>query len=111
MKIMKIINSLVGILILLSGCVATNPDAIMPKQKTNNYMEYSCLELEIKANEITSQSIELRKKLNDDSEYDNVMFAVGVLVAFPALFAIQGDDKDTTKIYSNIKGELFILIL
>lgn len=101
----KQIISLISI-VFLAGCNATHPDAIMPQQENNKYLSYSCSNLEQEAIKISSQTIALKSQLKDDADFDGAMFAVGMLVAWPVLFAIQGDDKDTTKLYSKIKGEL-----
>ncbi len=103
---MKAILTSLTAAVLITGCVSTHPDSIMPKQEVNKYKKYSCADLETKANEITSQTIKLKKQLKNKADINGVMLTVGLLVAWPALLAIQGDDKDTTELYSKIKGEL-----
>lgn len=102
---MKIISNII-VIVLFTGCAASRPNTIMPKQENNKYIDYTCSDLEVRANEITSQSIELKKQLDNNYQNDDTKLIVGVLVAFPVLFSIQGNDKDLTNLYSKIKGEL-----
>jgi hypothetical protein len=102
---MKIINNII-VIVLFTGCVAQKPNSIMPQQQNNKYVDYTCSDLEIKANEITSQSIELKKHLQNNHQNDDTKLIIGVLIAFPVLFAIQGNDKDMINLYSKVKGEL-----
>ncbi len=103
---MKTIIIVFVLALFLNGCLSTNPNAIMPAQEINKYLEHNCSTLAEKANEITLQSTELKQTLQNRADLDGGMFAVSMLIAWPALFAIQGEDKDTSTLYGKIKGEL-----
>ncbi len=100
---MKKSISLVIILSFLSAC-ATRPENIQAQYVSPmQYQSYSCEQLESEAMRISRKVTEVTGKQSKQATGDAVAMGVGLVLFWPALFFLIGDDKKEE--LARLKGE------
>ncbi|MGB0712559.1 MAG: hypothetical protein ACPGUC_03255, partial [Gammaproteobacteria bacterium] len=93
-------------LTLLSGC-ATQPSELKSAEvSTSGYEGMSCSELAGEARGNLTRTDELFALLEKKAKDDEAQTAIGVILFWPALFALEGGDGPEAAEYSRLKGEL-----
>ncbi|MGB0722023.1 MAG: hypothetical protein ACPGU7_06460 [Gammaproteobacteria bacterium] len=97
---------MVGIFAALAGC-ATQPSEIQSAQvSTSGYENMSCAELSSEARGNLTRTDELFALLEKKAKDDEAQTAIGMILFWPALFALEGGDGPEAAEYSRLKGEL-----
>ena len=96
----------IAVLVLLAfawGC-ATPPDQISPSYCSPAlYQDYSCEQINQELNRVRRKVIEVTNQQQSEATKDAVAFGVGMVLFWPALFFMIGDDKKAE--LARLKGE------
>ena len=90
---MKTILTTIAVLSLVAGC-ATPPDQIAPAYVSPAmFGAMSCPALRVEAARINAQVATLTGVQQSAADSDSAMMGIGMLIFWPALLAMQGDDN------------------
>jgi hypothetical protein len=68
------------------------------------YQDYTCQQLTGEMARLTRRAQELTKSVNENAKSDSIAMGVGLILFWPSLFFIDGDNPDAQE-YSRVKGE------
>jgi len=107
MKTTKTTSMILAASMTLAGC-ATNPDNIQATSKSPmTYRGLSCNEMNMEAQRISDRLTDITGQQRAEASKDAVAMTVGMLVFWPALFFMMGDDhKDEI---ATLRGEAIAL--
>ncbi|WGD31278.1 hypothetical protein AncyloWKF20_05490 [Ancylobacter sp. WKF20] len=90
---------------LAGGCAKT-ADKVAPAYVSPlQYDHYDCKQIELEAGRITTRVAALTGAQNKQASSDVMVTTVGVIVFWPALFFVGGDDAQTYEL-ARLKGEM-----
>lgn len=95
----------IALAVVLSGCV-TNPDKIGANHVSAlKYQNYDCDQLAMEAATIERKVNDLYGHLKKESSKDAWATGVGVVLFWPALFFLAGNENVNETEYAQLKGE------
>jgi hypothetical protein len=102
---MKTVSCVVAAAIAVAGC-AKGPDSISATYVSPiGYQHYSCEQIAAEATRLSNKASELagiqQKKANSDA----VAMGVGLVLFWPAMFMIRGNDEKTAEL-ARVRGEM-----
>lgn len=101
-KILKPIS--VTILVLFIGACAKQPDQISSTYcSPARYQSYSCEQVGMELHRVKSKILEVSGQQESEATKDAVALSVGLVLFWPALFFMMGDDKKQE--LAALKGE------
>ncbi|GAB6041322.1 hypothetical protein [Endothiovibrio diazotrophicus] len=90
---------------LLSAC-ASRPDKISAAQVSSaGYEKMTCNEIEAEMTSNFNRTQDLNASLHEKASNDEAAMAIGMILFWPALFALEGGDGPEAAEYSRLKGE------
>ena len=92
--------------ILISGCASHTHELKAADVSTAGYEGYTCTELQAETQSCINKITDLANVLNQKADTDETQAAVGLILLWPVLFALEGGDKEEAAEYSRLKGEL-----
>lgn len=93
------------VLIAIAGC-ASNPDEIAAAYVSPlKYRDFSCDQLAMEMDHVGSRTTRLHSSLQKKRSGDKWQMGVGMVLFWPALFALEGGDGVEATEYSLLKGE------
>ena len=92
--------------LLLSACASQPEDIHATSVSTFNYRDYDCDQLSTEAIRVTNRVVELRKELKKEADTDAVQMGVGLVLFWPTLFFLEGDNSPEAVEYARLKGEI-----
>ena len=101
---MKILASVVALSILISGCATSSKDLSASYVSPMQYQSYNCDQLTLETQRIQTRVVELGGRLDQAAANDKAIVGVGMLLFWPALFAVGGTKHQEAE-YSRLKGE------
>ena len=88
----------------LTAC-AHSPDKISTSYVSPlTYSSYDCDQLAMEANYVTKKATQLHASLDKKANNDAVAMGVGMILFWPALFALSGGDGPEAAEYAEVKG-------
>lgn len=94
-----------GAAIALCGCAKSADKITAAYVSPLTYQQYDCTQIGMEAERISARVQELTGTQNKKATNDAVVTTVGVVIFWPALFFIGGDDATTAEL-SRLKGEM-----
>ena len=92
-------------IVIASGC-ASDPKKISAAYVSPaQYRGWDCDQITDESAHIERRSIELYQSLKKDADADKWQMGVGLILFWPALFALEGGDGPEAAEYSRLKGE------
>lgn len=89
----------------LAGC-ASHPDKIQTAYVSPmKYQEYSCKQIALEMDYVGQRTTTLYQKLKNKRTADNWQMGAGMVLFWPALFALEGGDGPEAAHYAQLKGE------
>lgn len=90
---------------LLWGC-ASNPDKIDAAYVSPlKYKDYDCDQVAMEMDYVGNRTTKLYQRLKKERTADNWQMGVGLILFWPALFALEGGDGPEAAEYAQLKGE------
>ena len=90
---------------MLVAC-ASNPDDIDAAYVSPlKYKDYDCDQLAMEMDYVGQRTTKLYQRLKDERTADNWQMGVGLVLFWPALFALEGGDGPEAAEYAQLKGE------
>ena len=100
----KIIILAVSMSMVLSGCATASRDIPVTYVSPMQYQSYDCEQLASEIQRINSRVVQLGGRLDTAASNDKALVGVGVLLFWPALFALGGTKQQEAD-YARLKGE------
>ncbi len=99
----KTLTIMCVVAILISGC-ATHPNKIQPTYVSpENYGDYNCEQLRMEMLRVNSRMNQLMGIQESERRKDTAAFTVGMVLFWPALFFMIGDDQKEE--IADLKGQ------
>ena len=100
----KIITLAVSASLVLSGCATASKDIAVAYVSPMQYQSYDCDQLSSEIQRINSRVVQLGGRLDTAASNDKALAGVGVLLFWPALFALGGTKQQEAD-YARLRGE------
>lgn len=104
MSVRKSISIACSVAVALTGCATASKDIATAYVTPFQYQSYDCGQLAAEIQRIQSRVTELGGRLDQAADNDKAIMGVGLLIFWPALFALGGTKQQEAE-YSRIKGE------
>ncbi len=103
-------NKKINILFLLSSLIvascATSPDKMQASYVSPMiYNNYTCDQINMERANVERRTNDLYQSLKKDADNDAWQMGVGLVLFWPALFALEGGDSPAAADYRRLKGE------
>jgi len=96
---------ILGLILLLGGC-ASNPDKISTAYVSPlKYKDYTCDQVALEMDHVGNRTTTLYHKLKKERTADNWQMGIGLILFWPALFALEGGDGPEAAEYAQLKGD------
>lgn len=87
------------------GC-ASNPDKIDAAYVSPlKYKDYDCDQIALEMDHVSHRTTQLYHRLQKERKADNWQMGIGLVLFWPALFALEGGDGPEAAEYAQLKGE------
>jgi hypothetical protein len=96
--------------VVLAGCTSASKNVAAVYVPATEYSNYSCRQLLVESDRIKNHYQQLTQRLDALAAKDSVNGAVGVVVFFPLLFGVGGNEALELE-YGQYKGELSALLM
>lgn len=94
-----------ALVILSVGC-ATKPSKIQPTYVSPlQYQSYDCLQIIAEMGRVGRRTGELYQHLKKEADADSAQMGIGMIIFWPALFALEGGDGPEATEYARLLGE------
>jgi hypothetical protein len=100
----KIVTCAVAACVSLGGCATASKDIAALYVSPMQYQSYDCDQLSSEAQRIQSRVVQLGGRLDTAASNDKAIAGVGVLLFWPALFALGGTKQQEAD-YARLRGE------
>lgn len=100
----KICIAIVSISIGISGCATSSKDISANYVSPTQYQSYDCEQLSNETQRVYSRVTQLGGRLDEAASNDKKIAGVGVILFWPALFALGGTKAQEAE-YARLKGE------
>ena len=94
-----------GLALAMCGCAKSADKVVAAYASPLTYQQYDCRQIGMEAERISARVIALTGEQNKKATGDAVATTIGVIVFWPALFFIGGDDATTAEL-ARLKGEM-----
>jgi hypothetical protein len=101
---MKKIVSSILIASLVSGCATSSKNIASSYVSPVQYRNYDCNQISEEAIRLQGQITKLGGRLDEASKNDKMITGVGIIVFWPALFALGGTKEQEAQ-YASLKGQ------
>lgn len=100
----KIIVTAIAVALGLSGCATSSKDIAATYTAPLQYQGYDCAQLGSEAQRIHARVNQLAGRLDEAANNDKAIMGVGLILFWPALFALGGTKQQEAE-YARLKGE------
>lgn len=100
----KLVLTLTALSIGLGGCATASKDIASTSVSPLQYQPYDCHQLAAEAQRVQSRVNELGGRLDQAASNDKAIAGVGIILFWPALFALGGTKEQEAE-YGRLKGE------
>lgn len=100
----KAVIGVVSMCVALSGCATASKDIAASYVSPLQFQSYDCEQLASESQRIQSRVVQLGGRLDTAASNDKAIAGVGVLLFWPALFALGGTKQQEAD-YARLRGE------
>ena len=100
----KIITTVLAASIALSGCATSSSNIAASYATPIQYQSYDCAQLTSESQRVHGRVNQLAGRLDEAAINDKVLMGVGLILFWPALFALGGTKQQEAEL-SRLKGE------
>lgn len=94
----------IGAAAFLVGCANSSKDVSSAYVSPMQYQSYDCSQLSAESQRLHVRANQLAGQLDEAASNDKTLTGVGVVLFWPALFALGGTEQQEAE-YSRLKGE------
>lgn len=91
---------------LITGCASNSSELKAAHVSTSGFKGLSCTELHADLQSSINVVNELTTVIDDKADNDKAQMAIGMILFWPTLFALEGGDGTEAAEYSRLKGEI-----
>lgn len=91
---------------LLTGCAADTSQIKAEYVSPVKYDEYTCKRLEGEAARLIRRAEEVGARVDKTAADDDAQTGVGLILFWPALFFLEGEETADTKEFARLRGEM-----
>lgn len=91
---------------ILAGCAADTSQIRASYVSSYEYENYTCDQLRDEAERITRIAREVGARVDDTAKTDKAQMAIGMVLFWPALFFLEGEETADTQEYAELKGRM-----
>ena len=103
-KSTRSIATVVSTALLLAGCASSSKDISATYVSPVQYQSYDCQQLQAETQRIQARVVELGGRLDQAASNDKALVGVGMILFWPALFALGGTKQQEAE-YARLRGE------
>jgi len=103
-KLTKLMVLSLSLAVALSGCATASKDVSANYVSPVQFQSYDCDQLQSEATRIQTRVNQLGGRLDEAASNDKAIMGVGMLLFWPALFALGGTKQQEAE-YARLKGE------
>lgn len=92
--------------VMLSACATPPEDIIASDVSPLRFAKFECDELAALHGQKEARLNDLHGKLKEEAKTDETQAAVGLILFWPALLFLEGEDSAETDEYARLKGEI-----
>ncbi|MDD2845480.1 MAG: hypothetical protein PHT57_11050 [Rhodoferax sp.] len=100
----KTTTTVLAISLALSGCATSSSNIAASYTSPVQYQSYDCAQLASEAQRIHNRTSQMAGRLDEAANNDKVLMGVGMVLFWPALFALGGTKQQEAD-YARLKGE------
>lgn len=100
----RTVVTIIGTTLSVGGCATASKDLSATYVSPMQYSSYDCAQLTAEAERIQARVVQLGGRLDQAAQNDVGLTVVGVILFWPALFALGGTKQQEAE-YSRLKGE------
>lgn len=100
----KKVAALLAAVIAVTGCATGSKDIATAYVSPIQYQNYDCSQIGLEAQRLTGRMQQLGGRLDEAASNDRAIVGVGVVLFWPALFALGGTKQQEAE-YARLKGE------
>lgn len=100
----RITSSVVSVAIALAGCATSSKDVTTSYVSPVQFQSYDCDQIQSEALRIQARVSQLGGRLDEAATHDQQIAGVGLILFWPALFALGGTKQQEAE-YARLKGE------
>ena len=100
----KFIASTLAMTMILAGCSTASKDIAAVSVSPLQYQSYDCEQLTSESQRVQTRVTQLGGRLDEAASNDKAIAGVGMILFWPALFALGGTKQQEAE-YARLKGE------
>ncbi len=100
----RFITGFLACTLVLSGCATSSKDIAAAYISPIQYQNYDCDQLAAESQRLTTRVQQLGGRLDEAASNDKTITGVGMILFWPALFALGGTKQQEAE-YARLKGE------
>ena len=100
----KSVTSVLSIAVALAGCATSSKDITPTYASPLQYQSYDCSQLAAETQRIQARVVETGGRLDQAASNDKAIMGVGMILFWPALFALGGTKQQEAE-YGRLRGE------
>ena len=100
----KSVTSVLSIAITLAGCATSSKDIASTYASPLQYQAYDCSQLAAETSRVQARVVETGGRLDQAASNDKAIMGVGMILFWPALFALGGTKQQEAE-FGRLKGE------
>lgn len=89
---------------ILAGCATASKDVKTTYVSPLQYQQYDCEQLAAESNRLTQRANQIAGRLDEAAKNDQAITGVGMILFWPALFALGGTKEQEAE-FARMKGE------
>lgn len=89
----------------LSACAEKSSDIAAAYVSPMQYSNYNCSQIASEAQRVSSRAAQAMGQQDKKADNDEAMMAIGMILFWPALFALNGDSESAGEV-ARLKGEM-----
>ena len=103
---MRMTLPLIASVAILAGCAADTSQIRAAHVSALQYDDHTCGQLRGEAARITRKAIETGRRVDQEAADDDAQTAIGLILFWPALFFLEGEETANTGEYAELKGHM-----
>ena len=88
----------------ITGCATASKDIAAQSVSPLQYQQFDCEQITAEMQRVHNRALQLAGRLDEAAQNDKILTGVGLILFWPALFALGGTKEQETE-YARLRGE------